>query len=174
MRMPRRRPDRTCCSRPACGRRKPPTRPRPPARSGRARGCCRRPGGRGCHRRRRDTLYLALVYLMTADEQGSYPSLTLEGKRRWLRQFWMKRDPSAGTARNEAREDFYARIAEANRRFREGGSAQIPGWRTDRGRGFIKYGPPHEGLDRPQAGKTRPYVGWKFTRGRVLKDVFLD
>ncbi|HMJ59278.1 MAG TPA: GWxTD domain-containing protein [Gemmatimonadales bacterium] len=123
---------------------------------------------------RLDTLYLPLVYLMTADEQGSYPSLTLDGKRRWLRQFWAKRDPTAGTPRNEAREDFYARIAEANRRFREGGSAQIPGWRTDRGRVFIKYGPPDEVLDRPQAGNTRPYVVWKFTRGRALKYVFLD
>ena len=123
---------------------------------------------------RLDTLYLPLVYLMTADEQGSYPSLTLEGKRRWLRIFWTKRDPTAGTPRNEAQEDFYARIAEANRRYREGGSAQIPGWRTDRGRVFIKYGAPDEVLSRPQAGNTRPYEVWKFSRGRSLKYVFLD
>jgi len=121
-----------------------------------------------------DTLYLPLVYLMTADEQGSYPSLTLEGKRRWLRVFWSKRDPTEGTPRNEARLDFYARINEANRRFREGGSAQIPGWRTDRGRIFIKYGPPDEVLSRPQAGDTRPYEVWKFSRGRALKYVFMD
>ena len=123
---------------------------------------------------RLDTLYLPLVYLMTAEEQGSYPSLTLEGKRRWLRLFWEKRDPTAGTPRNEAQEDFYARIAEANRRFREGGSAQIPGWRTDRGRIFIRYGPPDEVLSRPQAGNTRPYEVWKFSRTRGLKYVFLD
>ena len=116
---------------------------------------------------RLDTLYLPLVYLMTTDEQGNYPSLTLEGKRRWLRLFWAKRDPGA-------RESFYARIAEANRRFREGGSAQIPGWRTDRGRIFIKYGAPDEVLSRPQAGSTRPYEVWKFSRGRALKYVFLD
>ncbi len=128
----------------------------------------------GMSEARLDTLYLPLVYLMTAEEQGSYPSLTLEGKRRWLRLFWEKRDPTAGTPRNEAQEDFYARIAEANRRFREGGSAQIPGWRTDRGRIFIKYGPPDEVLSRPQAGNTRPYEVWKFSRGRALKYVFLD
>ncbi len=128
----------------------------------------------GMSEARLDTLYLPLVYLMTAEEQGSYPSLTLEGKRRWLRLFWEKRDPTAGTPRNEGQEDFYARIAEANRRFREGGSAQIPGWRTDRGRIFIKYGPPDEVLNRPQAGNTRPYEVWKFSRGRALKYVFLD
>jgi len=123
---------------------------------------------------RLDTTYLPLVYLMTAAEQGSYPSLTLEGKRRWLRLFWEKRDPTPGTPGNEAQDDFYKRIADANRRFREGGSAQIPGWRTDRGRIFIKYGPPDEVLSRPQAGGTRPFEVWKYTRGRALKYAFLD
>jgi GWxTD domain-containing protein len=128
----------------------------------------------GMSEARLDTLYLPLVYLMTAEEQGTYPSLTLEGKRRWLRLFWGKRDPTAGTPRNEAQEDFYGRIAEANRRFREGGAAQIPGWRTDRGRIFIKYGPPDEQLSRPQAGSGRPFEVWKYSRVRALKYVFLD
>jgi GWxTD domain-containing protein len=121
-----------------------------------------------------DTLYLPLVYLMAAEEQGMFPGLTPEGKRRWLRQFWEKRDPTPGTPRNETQEDFYTRIADANRRFREGGAAQIPGWRTDRGRIFIKYGAADEVLSRPQAGSTRPYEVWKYTRDRALKYVFLD
>ncbi len=128
----------------------------------------------GMSEARLDTLYLPLVYLMTAEEQGGYPSLTLQGKRRWLRLFWEKRDPTAGTPRNEAQEDFYARIAEANRRFREGGAAEIPGWRTDRGRMFIKYGPPDEVLSRPQSGAAGPYEVWKYTRGRPRKYLFLD
>lgn len=123
---------------------------------------------------RLDTLYLPLVYLMTSDEQGAYSGLTLEGKRRWLRLFWEKRDPTPGTPANEAQEDYYRRINEANRRYREGGAAQIPGWRTDRGRIFIKYGPPDEELNRPQAGSTRPFIVWKYTRVRALKYVFLD
>jgi len=121
-----------------------------------------------------DTLYLPLVYLMTSDEQGAYTGLTLEGKRRWLRLFWNKRDPTPGTPRNERQEDFYSRIADASRRFREGGAAEIPGWRTDRGRIFIKYGPPDEVLSRPQAGGSRPFEVWKYSRTRALKYVFLD
>lgn len=121
-----------------------------------------------------DLLYLPLIYLMTSDEQGSYSSLTVEGKRRFLRQFWARRDPTPGTLRNEAQEDFYARIGEANRRFREGGAAEIPGWRTDRGRIFVRYGLPDEVLSRPQAGSTLPYDVWKYTRGRLRKFVFLD
>jgi GWxTD domain-containing protein len=121
-----------------------------------------------------DTVYLPLVYLMTREEQGQYESLSVRGKREYLRLFWSRRDPTSGTARNEAQEDFYSRIAEANRRFGEGGAGQIPGWRTDRGRIFIKHGPPDEILQRPQAGNTNPYEVWKYTRGRALKYVFLD
>ncbi|MDP3911698.1 MAG: GWxTD domain-containing protein [Gemmatimonadales bacterium] len=121
-----------------------------------------------------DTLYAPLVYIMTSDEVGMYNTLTPEGKRNFLRQFWAKRDPTAGTPRNEAQEDYYGRIGEANRRFREGGTADIPGWRTDRGRIFIKYGPAQETLQRPQAGNTLPYEVWKYTRGRLVKFVFLD
>lgn len=121
-----------------------------------------------------DTVYAPLVYLMASDEHGTYTGLTVEGKRRWLRGFWRKRDLTPGTPQNEAQEDFYRRIAEANRRFREGGAAEIPGWRTDRGRIFIKYGPPQDVLQRPQAGNTAPYEVWKYTRGRLTKYVFLD
>jgi GWxTD domain-containing protein len=121
-----------------------------------------------------DTLYGPLVYLMDASEQGLYPSLSVEGKRNYLRQFWAKRDPTPGTPRNEAQEDFYLRINEANRKYREGGAAEIPGWRTDRGRIFVRQGAPDEVLSRPQAGSTLPYEVWKYTRGRPVKYVFLD
>jgi GWxTD domain-containing protein len=121
-----------------------------------------------------DTLYGPLIYLMTSDETGIYPSLTTEGKRSFLRRFWAKRDPTPGTPRNEEQENFYSRIAEANRRYREGGAAEIPGWRTDRGRVFIKNGPPTEILKRPQAGNTLPYEAWKYSRDRALKYVFMD
>ena len=121
-----------------------------------------------------DTLYGPLIYLMASDETGIYSTLTLEGKRNFLRRFWNKRDPTPGTPRNEEQESFYTRIAEANRRYREGGAAEIPGWRTDRGRIFIRFGPPQETLQRPQAGSTLPYEVWKYSRGRALKYVFMD
>ena len=121
-----------------------------------------------------DTLYGPLRYLMTSDETGIYSTLTLEGKRTFLRRFWSKRDPTPGTPRNEEQESFYSRIAEANRLFREGGAAEIPGWLTDRGRIFIKLGAPQEEMKRPQAANTLPYEVWKYTQGRLLKFVFMD
>jgi GWxTD domain-containing protein len=111
---------------------------------------------------------------MSSDEQGLYAGLTLDGKRSFLRRFWAKRDPSPGTPQNEVEATYYARIAQVDHEFREGGSARIPGWRTDRGRIYIKYGAPDEVLSRPQAGGSNPYVVWKYTRGRPLKYVFMD
>ena len=48
------------------------------------------------------------------------------------------------------------------------------GWRTDRGRIFIRYGPPDEVLDRRQTGSARPYLVWKYTKGKQQKFVFVD
>ena len=121
-----------------------------------------------------DTLAAPLVQIMDRDERGVYDGLSVEGKRNFLRAFWAKRAPSPGTAVNEAELDFYQRIQESNRRYREGGAAGIPGWRTDRGRIFIRYGDPDETLKRPQAGSTPPYEVWKYTKQRSRKFVFLD
>jgi GWxTD domain-containing protein len=121
-----------------------------------------------------DSAYDPLIYLMRSDEQGIFSGLTVEGKRGYLRQFWAKRDPTPGTAANQELDAFYRRIDEATRRFREGGASETPGWRTDRGRIFIKYGEPDDRLQRPQAGSTAPYEVWKYTRTRELMFVFLD
>jgi GWxTD domain-containing protein len=120
-----------------------------------------------------DLLYGPLVYLQESGERGVYEGLSLEGKRNYLRQFWTRRDPTPATPTNEAQEDFYRLINRANQEFREGGAAQVPGWRTDRGRVFTRYGEPDEVLRRPQAGN-KPYEVWKYTRGRLRKFVFLD
>lgn len=120
-----------------------------------------------------DSSYMPLVYLMTSQEAGEYSGLTVEGKRRWLRDFWAKRNPVTG-GQNSFMDQFYARVQEANHRFREGGASGSSGWRTDRGRIFILYGPPDEHLERRSAGNTNPYEIWKYTRDRALKYVFMD
>lgn len=121
-----------------------------------------------------DSLYMPLVYLMTPQEQGVYPGLTVEGKRAYLRRFWASRNDPPGAARNDVMERFYRYVSEANERYREGGVSRIPGWRTERGRIFIKYGPPDEVLTRVQGGFTKPYEVWKYTRGRGKKFIFMD
>jgi len=121
-----------------------------------------------------DSLYGPLIYLMRDDERGQYGRLGVERKREYLRRFWERRDPTPGTPRNEALEDFQARLKAANRAFREGGAADIPGWRTDRGRVYLRNGPPDAVLSRPQPGSTNPYEVWKYSRRRARKFVFFD
>jgi GWxTD domain-containing protein len=121
-----------------------------------------------------DSLFEPLVYLAQPEELKVYAGLTVDGKRRFLRDFWRRRDPTPGSLENEAETGFYERIAEANRQFREGGAGQVPGWRTDRGRVYIRYGPPDEVRREPLSGPDRPWEAWKYTRERSLKFVFLD
>ena len=104
-----------------------------------------------------DSLYGPLVYLMQPDERGVYPALSLAGKRDYLRRFWAQRDPTPGTAKNEAEETFNARIAVVNRKFRESGTSHVPGWRTDRGRIYLEYGPPDVTLGRRGPGVAVPF-----------------
>lgn len=63
----------------------------------------------------------------------------LDARRRFLMDFWQKRDDSPTTPINEFKEEFYRRIQYANDRY---SSNRRPGWETDRGRTVIKYGFP--------------------------------
>lgn len=123
---------------------------------------------------RLDSLYAPLVFLMDRTEQRSvYSSLSVEGKRRFLREFWRRRDPTPRDAENTAMAEFYRGVTYANEAFREGGVGQIPGWRTDRGRIYLKNGRPDEVLRRPSASP-RPYEVWRLTRDRSRYYVFYD
>jgi GWxTD domain-containing protein len=121
-----------------------------------------------------DSLYGPLVYIMWQDEAGIYSTLSVDGKRDYLRRFWARRDPTPGTVRNEAEGQYYRRIETANRRFAEGGATLVPGWRTDRGRIFIRNGPPDDVLHRPRPPGALPYEVWKYTHGRSRKYCFVD
>ncbi len=120
-----------------------------------------------------DSLYTPLTYLLQANERGAFENLTVEGKRRFLTEFWRRRDPTPATPDNPLREAFYRGVRHANESFREGGGAQIPGWRTDRGRIYLKYGEPNDALRRPMA-QPKPYEVWVYTRDRRRWYVFLD
>jgi GWxTD domain-containing protein len=79
--------------------------------------------------------------LISADERAVFDKLRTDDEREmFIEQFWLRRDPTPETAQNEFRDEYYRRIVEANQRF----SGSVPGWKTDRGRIFVKYGPPDE------------------------------
>jgi GWxTD domain-containing protein len=98
----------------------------------------------------------------------------LEAKRRFLTNFWQKRDPTPGTARNERREAFYEAIAYANREYKEGGRKAVAGWRSDRGRVFAKNGAPDDVFRRRNEGRAPPYEVWRYTSGKGSYYIFAD
>ena len=76
---------------------------------------------------------------MTGEEQKIFNHLPdAAARREFIDDFWDKRDPDPGTEANEFKDEFFVRIAYANKHFKEG----RPGWKTDRGRIYIYMGPP--------------------------------
>jgi GWxTD domain-containing protein len=123
---------------------------------------------------RLDSLAAPLVYLAENQRELSlYRTLTLEGKRRFLREFWQRRDPTPGTPDNPARDAFYRAVAYVNETFKESGAGDQPGWNSDRGRIYLMGGRPDETLQRP-AASPKPFEVWKYTRDRPRWYVFQD
>lgn len=121
-----------------------------------------------------DSLYAPTELIQDArTEAGVFRNLSVEGKRRYMREFWRRRDPTPGTPDNPAMSQFYRQVAYANSAFHQSRVAAMPGWRTDRGRIYLRYGRPDEMLQRPMASP-RPYEVWKYTRERGYWYVFID
>ena len=80
-------------------------------------------------------------WIITDEEGGTFKKLTADDERKhFVEQFWLRRDPTPGTAENEFKEEHYRRIAYSNVHF----ATQIMGSLADRGRIYIRYGLPDE------------------------------
>lgn len=83
------------------------------------------------------------------------------------REFWKATDPVAITPENEALDDYFRRVQQANARFADEGK---PGWLTDRGEVFITLGDPDEVLDM-SSGMDRSglrAIRWTYTNYRLV------
>ncbi|MGI8960697.1 MAG: GWxTD domain-containing protein [Bryobacteraceae bacterium] len=96
-----------------------------------------------------------VVYIITDEEKLAFKRLrTDEERQQFVEQFWLRRDPTPDTEENEFKEEHYRRIAYANDHYASG----IPGWKTDRGMIYIKYGAADEVESHPSGGSyERPY-----------------
>jgi GWxTD domain-containing protein len=129
-----------------------------------------------------------VVYIITDEEKSAFHKLnTAEEQEQFIEQFWLRRDPTPDTAENEFKEEHYRRIAYANDRFASG----IPGWKADRGRIYITFGPPDEIESHPSGGmyerpaeegggttSTFPFEQWRYRWiegvGSDIKIEFVD
>ena len=88
-------------------------------------------------------------WIITDEEQKAFKLLSNDEERdQFIEAFWQRRDPTPDTIENEFKEEHYRRMAYANEHF----AAGIPGWKTDRGRIYVMYGPADEIESHPSGG----------------------
>src|SRR5271169_2024332 len=113
-----------------------------------------------------------VAYIISDEERAAFDSLQNDEEReQFVEQFWLRRDPTPDTEENEFKEEHYRRIAYANEHY----AAGIPGWKSDRGRIYIVFGPADEIESHPSGGSyerpmeegggetsTFPFEQWRY------------
>src|SRR6266705_1793212 len=119
-----------------------------------------------------------VTYIISPEERNAFLQLdTNEEREQFIEQFWLRRSSNPDLPENDFKEEHYRRIAYANEHFASG----IPGWKTDRGRMYIMWGPADEveshptggTYDRPMeegVGSTSTYP-WETWRWRYLEGI---
>jgi GWxTD domain-containing protein len=116
----------------------------------------------------KDLFFPVARLIMTKEEIQIYKHLsTVKEKLNFIDEFWKKRDPTPGTEENESRDEFYLRVAYANKWFKEGTKGR--GWDTERGRLLLQLGFP----DRREFGEVPiTYGGRLLTTKRIPTEVW--
>jgi len=97
-------------------------------------------------------------YISTKNEVDQYKKLKgVEAKRKALHEFWAKRDEDMLTPQNEKKIEYFKRVAEANGQYKTGFRE---GWKSDRGRIYIIYGPPDNIERHANEIDVKPYEVW--------------
>jgi GWxTD domain-containing protein len=111
-------------------------------------------------------------WIITDQERSAFMQLSNDEERdQFIEAFWQRRDPTPDTEENEYKEEHYRRIAYANEHY----AAGIPGWKSDRGRTYIVFGPADEIESHPSGGSyerpmeegggetsTFPFETWRY------------
>ncbi|MBC8416133.1 MAG: GWxTD domain-containing protein [Candidatus Cloacimonetes bacterium] len=118
--------------------------------------------------------FMLLKYFLTGKQAAIWKTLTEQGKINFLNRFWSINDPDPSTEKNEFLLIVKDRIDYCNNNF----SYFKEGWKTDRGRIYIKHGEPDE-IIKLQTGLTAKYLQkdyqiWKYRTGTELTYIFID
>jgi GWxTD domain-containing protein len=106
-----------------------------------------------------------LMYVAGQDTIDSMLAAKTDGERLTMfENFWKSIDPSPSTAKNEALEEYYARIQVANERFK----SYNEGWLTDMGRVYIIYGEPITVEKMLGPNRLTVYSRWTYPNGVVV------
>ena len=98
-----------------------------------------------------DQMLEALAYIADNSEIDAMRNQTPDVQAALWEAFWRRRDPTPETVRNEYQVEFFRRLRYADQHFLGFG----PGWRSDMGRAYIRYGPPDQ-VEQRQATAAQP------------------
>ncbi len=112
-----------------------------------------------------ERLWRDVVDIATDAERREYRETPLEEMTDFFRRFWRKRDFDPTNPENNSRMvEHYARLRYARQYFR---SPVHPGGYDDRGRVWVKHGPPDDTVEFPAGdAETRPNISWVYWSGR--------
>ena len=136
----------------------------------------------------KDWLEQDVAYIITDEERKAFKQLSNDEEReKFIEAFWDRRNPNPDSEDNEFKDEHYRRIEYANDHY----AAGIPGWKSDRGRIYIVYGPPDEVESHPSGGQyerpieegggqtsTYPFEKWRYRHidniGEQVEIEFVD
>jgi GWxTD domain-containing protein len=98
------------------------------------------------------------VFIASNEDKKIFESLDLDGKRNFMKQFWLNRDTELATFQNEYRGEYLRRLKFVNEKYGSG----KPGWKSDRGRVLLLYGESDEIERFPSSSDNRSYEIWNF------------
>lgn len=111
----------------------------------------------------------ALSYIAEPAEVDAMRNLGPDEQAVAWERFWSRRDPTPDTPTNENMIEFYRRLRYATRHFQGIG----PGWRSDMGRIYIRYGPPDQVESQPGSAASAAMEIW-FYHSPYHRFVFAD
>jgi len=113
-------------------------------------------------------------YFMSDAEKARVNDLTIEGKKNFVKQFWRDMDIDPSNPQNLTYDEAVRRYFYANKNFST--IVDPPnGWKTDRGRVYIMYGPYDSETELILPGSIDPVIKWDYYKleGGVIF-IFLD
>jgi len=112
-------------------------------------------------------IIFAMRYILPVSGIRALKRMEIKEKREYISNYWLDKDPDPTTEKNELLIEFVDRVRFSNLKF----SDSNKGYRTDRGRIYIIYGPP-ENVETYSSQYEGTYQVWKYPSG--FNFVFLD
>lgn len=108
-----------------------------------------------------DYMFDVSKYIAAESEKSLYSSLKdVDSKRKFLFEFWQKRDDEPETPLNEFHQKYMSRVDYVNDNY---GHRHKKGYKTDRGRVALIYGIPDQIDTQTNDAELKPYEVWTYT-----------